>query len=225
MNFQEKLIFLRNQLRLSQEELAEQIGISRQAVAKWESGRTLPDINNLIQLSNIFRISIDRLVKEEKGGCSMEFLTEEGKKKEDFLAFLLKAKKSTYAGYGEEGTPSRPSSHDLTLQDGKYLYLDTYLGGEKFAGEEGVWIEDKPVWVMNYAGRVLHENFSGDFLRKCLSEATKELPYRGPLLYKDGDYTYHCRVQGGMDWFQGMEEIFYMEIKVYECYFHGGDIL
>ncbi len=71
MNFQEKLMLLRNQYRLSQEELAERIGISRQAVAKWESGKAVPDINNLIQLSNIFKISIDRLVKEEESGCSL----------------------------------------------------------------------------------------------------------------------------------------------------------
>lgn len=225
MNFQEKLVFLRNHFRLSQEELAEQLGISRQAVAKWESGKAVPDISNLIQLSNVLKISIDRLVKEDKSGCSIALLAEEGEKKEDFLKFLLTAKRSTYAGHGEEGTPSRPSSHDLIYQDGKYLYLDTYLGGEKFAGEEGVWIEDKPVWAMNYAGRVLHENFSGDFLKKCLFEATESLPYRGPLLYKEGDYTYHCTVQGGMEWFQGTEEIFYAGIKVYECYFHGGDIM
>lgn len=225
MNFQEKLMLLRNQYRLSQEELAERIGISRQAVAKWESGKAVPDINNLIQLSNIFKISLDRLVKEEESGCSLEFPTGEKKKKEDFLDFLLTAKKSGYASHGAEIASGRPASHDLSFADGKYLYLDTYLGGEKFAGEEGVWIEDKPVWAMNYAGRTLHENFSGDFLCNCLYHTTKESPYRGPSLYKEGDYTYHCTVQGDMDWFQGKEEIFYMEAKVYECFFHGGSIL
>lgn len=161
-------------------------------------------------------------MEEDESGCSVEFMPGERKKKEVFLDFLIRAKKSTYAGYGAEETSNRPSSHDLTFADGKFLYIDTYLGSEKFAGEEGVWIEDTPVWAMNYAGRVLLESFSGDFLRKCLSLTAKEMPYRGPSLYKEGDYTYHCTIQGDMEWFQGTEEIFYLDIKVYECCFHGG---
>lgn len=48
------------------------------------------------------------------------------------------------------------------------------------------------------------------------------LPYRGPLLYRNGDYTYHCSVNGSFEWFQGSEEIFCETKKVYECHFHGG---
>ena len=62
MNFQEKLLVLRNHYKLSQEELAEQIGISRQAVAKWEVGQSYPDIARLISLSDLFKVSIDKLV-------------------------------------------------------------------------------------------------------------------------------------------------------------------
>ena len=50
MRFEEKIINLRKQKGLSQEELAEQLGVSRQAVSRWELGQTLPDIVNLVQL-------------------------------------------------------------------------------------------------------------------------------------------------------------------------------
>ena len=42
------------------------------------------------------------------------------------------------------------------------------LGGECFAGEEVVWLYENPVWSMNYIGRVIGENFSGDFLKEVL---------------------------------------------------------
>lgn len=61
--------------------------------------------------------------------------------------FLLKAKRATYAGKGAETTPSRTKSHDLIYREGELTYYDTYLGGEKFAGEEALWIADKPFWL------------------------------------------------------------------------------
>ena len=45
------------------------------------------------------------------------------------------------------------------------MYYDTYLGTKKFAGEEAIWIKDIPYWSMNYIGRVIGANFSGDFLQ------------------------------------------------------------
>ena len=49
-----------------------------------------------------------------------------------------------------------------------------------------------------------------------------EMPYRGPEYYQAGEYTYKCTVAGDFCWFQGYEEIYWGEEKVYECYFHGG---
>jgi len=65
MKFEEKLIMLRKSKGMSQEELAEKLQISRQAISRWESGTTLPDVPNLIQLSNLFGVTTDYLVKEE----------------------------------------------------------------------------------------------------------------------------------------------------------------
>ena len=48
---------------LTQEQIAEELGVSRQAVAKWERGETLPDIENVMALADLFEVSIDSLVR------------------------------------------------------------------------------------------------------------------------------------------------------------------
>jgi len=66
MRFEEKIVELRKSKGLSQEELAEQLGVSRQAVSRWELGQTLPDIPNLLQLCELFGVSADYLVRDEE---------------------------------------------------------------------------------------------------------------------------------------------------------------
>lgn len=138
------------------------------------------------------------------------------------IDFLITAKKSTYAGKGAETTPSRVKSHDLVYSEDDFMYYDTYLGGEKFAGEEALWISGQPYWAMNYMGRVTGEGFSGDFLKEALLHVPQEMPFRGPSEYINGDYSYHCTVSGEFEWFQGKEIICYKGNEIYVCYFHGG---
>ena len=140
------------------------------------------------------------------------------------IDFLIRAKQATYAGKGAETDPSRPASHDLVYREGEYMYYDTYLGGDRFAGEEALWISGVPVWSMNYAGRVIGDNFSGDFLKEALLRVPAEEPYRGPRHYEDGGYSYDCMTEGGFEWFQGKESISLNGILIYECFFHGGSI-
>ena len=66
MTLGEKIQALRNQHGLSQEQLAEKITVSRQAVSKWELDQSTPDLEYIIQLSEIFGVSIDSLVKQEQ---------------------------------------------------------------------------------------------------------------------------------------------------------------
>lgn len=136
--------------------------------------------------------------------------------------FLIRAKQATYAGKGAETASSREKSHDLIYEDGEYMYYDTYLGGEKFAGEEALWISKVPYWSMNYIGRVTGENFSGDFLKEALLHVPEDKPFRGPGEYVNGDYTYRCDIDGDFDWFQGKETISFKGTTIYECVFHGG---
>ncbi len=62
MKFSENLKYLRKQANLTQERLAEELNVSRQAITKWESGQSMPDIENLKELSYIFSIPIDNLI-------------------------------------------------------------------------------------------------------------------------------------------------------------------
>ncbi|MCR4556757.1 MAG: DUF5680 domain-containing protein [Saccharofermentans sp.] len=140
----------------------------------------------------------------------------------EIVEFLIKAKQATYAGKGAETASSRVKSHDLIYKDGQYMYYDTYLGGDKFAGEEALWISEVPYWSMNYVGRVTGDNFSGDFLKEALLRVPEDKPFRGPDKYTNGDYEYLCSIDGDFEWFQGRETISCKGEEIYECYFHGG---
>lgn len=222
MVFSEKLQILRKNKGLTQEELAEKLGVSRQAVAKWESSLVYPDIYNLIQISNLMNVSVDYLVKDQN--CAVNISREEQTDIDALIEFRLKANVNTYAGFMNEVDATRPASHDFRYKEGDYMYHDTYLGGEEFAGEEAVWRKGVAVWAMNYIGRVLDDRFSGDFLKEALRAADKKMPYRGPEIYQSGEYTYRCKVTGDFTWFQGFEEIYLNDVKVYECVFHGGKV-
>ena len=65
MNFSDNLIKLRKTKGWSQEDLADKLSLSRQAISKWEVGTSKPDIDNLINLSKLFKVSIDQLVNNE----------------------------------------------------------------------------------------------------------------------------------------------------------------
>lgn len=138
------------------------------------------------------------------------------------IDFLIRAKKKTYAGKGAETASSRIKSHDLIYREKDLMYYDTYLGAERFAGQEALWISDNPYWAMNYIGRVTGEHFSGDFLKEALLNVPFEKPFRGPETYINGDYEYKCSVDGDFNWFQGKETISFKGGEIYECRFHGG---
>ena len=66
MSFAERILYCRKKAKLSQEELASKLGVSRQAVSKWETGESIPDMNNLAALAEIFDVSLDWLIKGEE---------------------------------------------------------------------------------------------------------------------------------------------------------------
>ena len=229
MSFPEKIRTLRKLNKLSQEKLAEIMNVSRQAIAKWELGKSYPDIDKLIEISNYFNISIDSLLKEKNNDCKLKKnITKIGEYKMDkkIVEFLCRAKRETYAsGNAKECIPCRPNSHDLKYCEGNLIYIDTYLGGEKFVGEEAIWNDNIPLWSMNYAGRIVEEGFEGWFLKEALRIVNEEYPYRGPLSYENGEFKYECSFAGNFEWFDGEEVIYKNDVKIYECKFHGGVII
>lgn len=220
MIFSEKLQVLRKSRGYTQEELAEKLNVSRQAVAKWEAGQTYPDIMNLIQISELMNVTVDYLVKDQE--CSVCVTEREYSAIDQLIQFRIEANRNTYAGLINKVASTRFDSQDYRYEKDHYVYHDTYVGSEQFAGEEAIWEDGKAVYAMNYVGRVLDEKFSGNFLKEALRAATPEMPYRGPAFYQSGEYLYQAKVSGDIAWFQGFEEIFWGNTKVYECYFHGG---
>ena len=65
MKFGDKLIILRKKNGLSQEELAEKLGVSRQSVSKWESNNTYPETDKIVQICNLFDCSMDDLINDK----------------------------------------------------------------------------------------------------------------------------------------------------------------
>ena len=105
MELYEKLYELRRASGMSQEELAEKLGVSRQAVSKWESGATQPELPKLIELSKIYQVSVDALLslehaKEQQDsspaaeGASQGAAEDTAAAKPDFRTFCAQHKKS-----------------------------------------------------------------------------------------------------------------------------------
>ena len=64
MKFNEKLVKLRKENLLSQEELAEKLGVTRQTISKWELGQTSPDAAKLAEIANFFNVGVNELTNE-----------------------------------------------------------------------------------------------------------------------------------------------------------------
>ena len=66
MTFHEKLQSIRKNAGMTQTELAEKLNVSRQAVSRWEMGSAMPDIENLIAISELFGVALDDLLKADR---------------------------------------------------------------------------------------------------------------------------------------------------------------
>lgn len=65
MKLSDKIVGLRKSNGMSQEDLAEELDISRQAISRWESGAAMPDANNILQLSKLFGVTTDYLLNDD----------------------------------------------------------------------------------------------------------------------------------------------------------------
>lgn len=72
MNLGNKIMTLRKKNNMSQEELAEKVGVTRQTISKWELEETSPDITQAKTLSNIFKVSLDELVSNDLNSIIVE---------------------------------------------------------------------------------------------------------------------------------------------------------
>ncbi|MFH0879414.1 MAG: DUF5680 domain-containing protein [Lentisphaerota bacterium] len=143
--------------------------------------------------------------------------------------FIVRAKAATYVGNGKASASCRPGSHDLEFRDGSFHYWDSYFGGEDFIGEEVVYFKEKPVWAMNYYGRILAPDKitageTGQIIKKSLSRLYQQDRFLGGFEHLDGKDKYIDTNQGDLASFTGKEWIERDGVCVYELYYHGGRI-
>jgi hypothetical protein len=146
---------------------------------------------------------------------------------DELTAFIVRAKAATYVGDGEQVAPCRSGSHDLRFSDGKWEYHDSYFGGADFIGEEVVYFDEKPVWAMNYYGRILRHDLltgaqAGQMIKTSLSGMYQQGRFLGGFEHMENDLTYADSSQGNADSFQGREFIRRAQETAYELDYHGG---
>jgi hypothetical protein len=144
--------------------------------------------------------------------------------------FIVRAKAATYVGGGQPAPACRPGSHDLKFSDGDWSYLDSYFGGRDFIGEEVVYFQGKPVWAMNYYGRILRPELispaqAGQVIKASLSEMYRQGRFLGGFVHKHAGFTYTDTSECNPTSFRGREFISVQGETAYELFYHGGLIL
>ncbi|MFZ2956261.1 MAG: DUF5680 domain-containing protein [Candidatus Ozemobacteraceae bacterium] len=150
----------------------------------------------------------------------------------ELIRFLRAAKLGTYAGQGNNAAlPALPDSKQLEYRDGEFFYRDVYVGSVRFVGQEIVYLADRAIWSMSYAGGLSKAiptdsaNPIYSFLRQALLNAPQELPLRGPGTFEAGGLLYTCITDGSLEWFHGREAITRDGIVLYELFFTGGSLV
>lgn len=92
MRLEDKLQLVRKRNGYSQEKLADKIGIARQTISKWENGQAIPELNGLILLSELYGVTIDRIVKDDDE-CNILLCKNTDIDLNKVISFLIRAKK------------------------------------------------------------------------------------------------------------------------------------
>lgn len=144
----------------------------------------------------------------------------------DFLNFLIEAKKNTYASFKMVEKINKDDSRELLYEVGKYKYVDRYYGFNPFIGQEIVFKDESFFWGLNYYGYIenhlVSEKEIYSFLKKALLKVESRFPFRGPNIYKEGDYEYFSDTSGDLEKFIGKERIEFKGKTIYVGFYHGG---
>lgn len=152
-----RLLQYRKQHNLSQEELAEKIGVSRQAVSKWERSEASPDTDNLISLAEVYGVSLDELLKgkpEDAGqeqndpGASGSDKTDESSGSAD--AEIPQSQPDENTNYVREDKVSFKNGIHVNSKDGDRVHIsykegvnvDSKDGNKVHVGWDGVHVEE-----------------------------------------------------------------------------------
>lgn len=134
MNLQNKIYTYRKKLGLSQEKLAEEIGVSRQAISKWETGEAVPEVSKVIALCKTFSVSSDWLLNDdlEPEDLPSEVLNEEA------------ATQDTHENTPEESAEANTEQveAEVTTEEPSDVSSDTYTDSEKPIAVDYKFVED-----------------------------------------------------------------------------------
>ena len=152
----ERLLQLRNQKGMTQEELAEYLNVSRQSVSKWELNKTLPDVDKLMQLSELYEVTLDYLVKGVETPSEEEGIEDDLASENEELRKGLTEEERMLEKSGEAGTEAltnqQPSSFELTVHRIVFLLAMIVCGvlcvgslvfGIRLLGNHTFSVEDK----------------------------------------------------------------------------------
>lgn len=141
--------------------------------------------------------------------------------------FIVRAKTETYVGKGTKTLPYRPEAYELQYSDEDFFYLDSYFGGSDFIGQETVYYKKKPIWAMNYYGRLLDPTAisaaeAGLTIQESLTALYQEGRFLGGFEYQTQYGKYVDTSEGEISSFTGKEWIERNGMKLYELVYHGG---
>jgi hypothetical protein len=145
----------------------------------------------------------------------------------ELVSFIIHAKAATYVGGGQPAPSCRPGSHDLRFEEGEWSYLDSYFGGRDFIGQEVVYRAGKPVWGMNYYGRILRDDLitpaqAGGVIKASLSRMYADGRFLGGFSHEHEGFVYTDGNEGAAAAFRGRETITRGGELAYELAYHGG---
>ena len=106
----ERLLEYRKKAGLSQEELAERIGVSRQAVSKWERAEASPDTDNLIALAEVYGVTLDELIKGRQ-----EEAADSPKETEDLTCDVTDEKRGETVHIGLKGIHKESEGNEVRI--------------------------------------------------------------------------------------------------------------
>ena len=89
MKFEQKLMNLRKQKSMSQEELAERLNVTRQTISKWELGQSKPDMDKLLEISKLFDVSVEELTSEAVSIGKEKVVTNSKNKERKWILYVL----------------------------------------------------------------------------------------------------------------------------------------
>lgn len=147
--------------------------------------------------------------------------------KKEWVDFIRRAKQSTYASKLSVAKKTKDGGKRYRIEEGSFVYTDTYFGDLVDNGQERVYVDGKVVWVMGYRGGMIKGKESLGksafiFLKKCISMPPDNFPVRGPREFEEGDFRYENIWIGDFEGFVGEENIYFKGEKICFRNYVGG---